>query len=350
MNPISRDPVRFPLGLLVERAELLADRVLGLTLVDPNHGPLPAWEPGAHIDVKLPSGVTRSYSLCGDPSQAEYHMAVLREEKGRGASHEIHERQLVGSVLPVSLPRNQYRLVGGAPHYLFIAGGIGITPLLPMIRQLTERKQSWDLHYLGRSRSAMSFVGELSDYERRGAGKFNLIARDERPRAILSDILVATSQGTAVYCCGPNRLLAEVETISASNSGLYTLHVERFGRPVLANNPAAASSVVSPASASAAGEADEPCDPNSSFRVELKSTGKTMEVGAGESILECARKVRTGLSFSCSDGYCGTCETRVIAGVPDHRDSVLTDEEKAESRSMMICVGRSRTKLLVLDL
>jgi ferredoxin-NADP reductase len=350
MSSISHDPVRFPLGLLVERAEFLADRVLGLTLVDPNRGPLPAWEPGAHIDVKLPSGATRSYSLCGDPSQAEYHVAVLHEEKGRGASREIHERQLVGSVLPVSLPRNQYRLVEKAPNYLFIAGGIGITPLLPMIRQLSERKRSWDLHYLGKSRSAMSFVGELSDYERRGPGKINLVARDERPRAILLDILAAAPQGTAVYCCGPNRLLDEVEAISASNGGLYTVHIERFGRPALTDDPAAATAVVSAVSVSAAGEADEPCDPNGAFRVELKSIGKIIEVGAGESILECARKIRTGLSFSCSDGYCGTCETRVVAGMPDHRDSVLTDEEKAENRSMMICVGRSRTKLLVLDL
>jgi ferredoxin-NADP reductase len=288
--------------------------------------------------------------LWGDPLQAEYCVAVLREEKGRGASHEIHERQLVGRVLSVSLPREQYRLVEEASHYIFIAGGIGITPLLPMIRRLTERKRSWDLHYLGRSRSAMSFVRELSDYERRRAGKLKLVARDESPRAILSDILIAAPQGTAVYCCGPNRLLAEVETISATHGGHYTLHVERFGRPALAGDPAAATAIRSPVSALAAEEAEEHCDPNGSFRVELKSTGKTIEVGAGESILECARKVRTGLSFSCSDGYCGTCETRVVAGVPDHRDSVLTDEEKAENRSMMICVGRSRTRLLILDL
>jgi ferredoxin-NADP reductase len=350
MNSASHDQIRFPLALRVERAEFLAHRVLGLVLADPNHGPLPAWEPGAHIDIKLPSGATRSYSLHGHPTRAEYHVAVLHEEKGRGGSREIHQRQLVGSVLPVSLPRNQYRLVEDAPHYLFIAGGIGITPLLPMIRQLNERKRSWDLHYLGRSRSAMSFVDELSDYQHRRAGKFNLVASDESPRAILSDILTAVPQGTAVYCCGPNRLLAEVESISASNGDRYTLHIERFGRPELADNPAAAASAGGPPSTSDTEAVVEPCDPDGPFRVELKSTGEILEVGADESILECARKLRTGLSFSCSDGYCGTCETRVVAGVPDHRDSVLTDQEKAESRSMMICVGRSRTKLLVLDL
>ena len=218
-----------------------------------------------------------------------------------------------------------------------------------MIRQLNERECSWDLRYLGRSRSAMSFVEELSDYHRRRAGNVSLVASDESPRAMLSDILAAVPPGTAVYCCGPNRLLAEVEKISAANGGRYSLHIERFGRPELTDNPAAISAA-SPTPISATEATHEPCDPDGSFRVQLKSSGEILEVAAGESILECARKVRTGLSFSCSDGYCGTCETRVVAGIPEHRDSVLTDEERAENRSMMICVGRSKTKLLVLDL
>lgn len=334
---------RHPLALRVQEASYLADQVLGLTFVDAAGGRLPAWTPGAHIDIVLPSGATRSYSLCGEPDAAAYRIAVLHEPDGRGASREIHERQLVGRVLPASLPRNQFELVP-AEHYVFIAGGIGITPLLPMMRAVAAEGRSWAMHYLGRSRARMGFLEPLAAFAERTGGHLDIVPRDERERLVMADILAAVPAGSAVYCCGPDGLIREVEELCAAVGHRLDLHVERFGRPVLA--PAVPDATPEPAEP----DARVPCDPDGPFQVELRQSGIVMEVGPGDSILGCARTVRTGLSFSCSDGYCGTCETPVLAGTPDHRDSVLTDEEKAENKTMMICVGRSRTRRLVLDL
>ena len=343
-SPTVEDDGRHPLALRVREAEYLADQVLGLTLVDPAGGALPAWTPGAHIDIVLPSGTARSYSLCGDPDAAAYRIAVLREPDGRGASREIHETQLVGRVLPASLPRNQFELVP-APHHAFIAGGIGITPLLPMIRAVAARGGSWALHYLGRSRARMSFLEPLAAFAERTGGRLDVVPRDERERVVMADILAAVPEGSAVYCCGPDGLIREVEELCAAVGHGLDLHVERFGRPVLA--PAAAD-VAAPETAGP--DAETPCDPDGPFQVELRQTGVVLDIGPGDSILGRARTARTGLSFSCSDGYCGTCETPVVAGTPDHRDTVLTDDEKADNKTMMICVGRSRTRRLVLDL
>lgn len=343
------EAVRHPLTLRVQEASFLAEHVLGLTLVDPAGGELPAWTPGAHIDLVLPSGMTRSYSLCGEPERAEYRIAVLHDPAGRGASREIHGVQLVGALLPASAPRNQFELVD-APHHVFIAGGIGITPLVPMVRRVVAGGGSWQMHYLGRSRDRMSFLAPLAALAAGSGGRLDVIARDERERAAMRDVLDAVPAGSAVYCCGPDGLIREVEELSAAFNGRFELHVERFGRPTLAE-PAAAGAGPDAAAGEAGGsDFDEPCDPEGPFTVELRQSGLTLEVGAGESILGCARKLRQGLTFSCSDGYCGTCETAVLAGTPDHRDTVLTDDERAENRTMMICVGRSRTRRLALDL
>ena len=331
MNPASAAGAddRHPLALRVQGAEYLADQVLGLTLVDPAGGGLPAWSPGAHIDLVLPSGITRSYSLCGEPEAAAYRIAVLHEPEGRGASREIHERQLVGRVLPASLPRNQFECMA---------------QLLPMIRAVAAQGSSWAMHYLGRSRARMSFLEPLAAFAERTGGHLDVVPRDERERVAMADILGAAPEGSAVYCCGPDSLIREVEELCAAAGHGLDLHVERFGRPVLA--PAGAAASPAPAEP----DAEAPCDPDGPFQVELRQTGVVLDVGPGDSILGCARKVRTGLSFSCSDGYCGTCETPVIAGTPDHRDTVLTDDEKADNKTMMICVGRARTRRLVLDL
>ncbi len=166
----------------------------------------------------------------------------------------------------------------------------------------------------------------------------------------MREVLDAVPPGSAVYCCGPDGLIREVEELSAARGDRYDLRIERFGRPVLPEAVAAAA-----APNVKTGEADgsgftTPCNPDGPFTVEFRQSGLVLEVGAGESILGCARKLRQGLTFSCSDGYCGTCETAVLAGTPDHRDTVLTDEERDENRTMMICVGRSRTRRLALDL
>ena len=339
--------IRYPLKLRVKQVSYIAEDVLGLTLVEPSGAALPAWTPGAHIDIVLPPGVTRSYSLCGVPGREEYRIAVLHEPNGRGASRDIHERQLVGKVLATSLPRNEFELVN-APHYIFIAGGIGITPLLPMIAE-TSGKTTWELYYLGRTRGRMGFLDDLAAYAESSGGSLNVVARDERERAAIGNILAKSRADSAVYCCGPESLIREVEEVCRPLASRLSLHIERFGRPSL---PASPNDVSPPSGLDNQDDADtsNPCDPDGPFQVELRQSGVVLDVAADESILDCARKVRSGLSFSCSDGYCGTCETSVIAGKPDHRDTVLTDGEKADSRSMMICVGRSRTRRLVLDL
>ena len=343
------EAVRHPLTLRVQEASFLAEHVLGLTLVDPAGAELPAWTPGAHIDLVLPSGMTRSYSLCGEPGRAEYRIAVLNEPAGRGASREIHDVQLVGMLLPTSVPRNQFELVEAA-HYVFIAGGIGVTPLVPMVSRVAAEGRSWEMHYLGRSRSRMSFLAPLTDLAARSGGRLDVIARDERERVAMRELLEAAPTGSAVFCCGPDALIREVEDLSAALGSRLELHVERFGRPTLPEPGSAEQSPAGDPVATGGSDFTMPCDPDASFTVEMRKSGFVIEVGAGESILGCARKLRQGLTFSCSDGYCGTCETAVLAGTPDHRDTVLSDDERSENKTMMICVGRSRTRRLALDL
>ena len=336
---------RFALSLRVKAARRLADGIVGLDLVDAASGELPPWTPGAHIDLVLPSGAIRSYSLCGDTKDGgAYRIAVLDDPHGRGASREIHSPDLVGRILPASPPRNHFELVD-ARHLVFIAGGIGITPIAAMARDVTARGGSWEMHYLGRSRSSMAFLDDMSALAASSGNRFNVVARDESGRVSIRDLLAAVPPGSILYCCGPERLIRDVEELTVA-SGQFELHVERFGR---------ASVVELKPGLKRDHEADDSdffdrCDTSGSFTVELRQTGHVLQVNAGQSILECARKVRTGLSFSCSDGYCGTCETAVIAGLPDHRDTVLSEEERAEGRTMMICVSRSLSRRLALDL
>jgi ferredoxin-NADP reductase len=344
----------------VVAATYLADGVLGLTLASAAGDELPAWEPGAHVDLRLPSGKTRSYSLYGNPSdRARYDVAVLREDLGRGASVEIHEQQLVGRTLTMIGPRNLFPLID-APEYVFVAGGIGLTPLLPMIRELAAGRTPWTVYYLGRSLRTMALVDELASCAKQsgGLGTIELVARDESERLDLGAALAGVARGTAIYCCGPDRLMAAVEdtvaALAATPGYEAAVYLERFGRPVLtpAHEVAEVRDIAETGATDTAaiGIDTAECDPDGPFEVELSATGTTLTVGAGESILERVREVRSGLTFSCSDGYCGTCETRVLAGRPDHRDDVLTDDEKEESETMMICVGRSKTPRLVLDL
>ncbi|WP_201742062.1 PDR/VanB family oxidoreductase [Mangrovicoccus ximenensis] len=332
------------LRLRVKSCTELAEGVLGLRLESPDGSSLAPWTPGAHLDITLPSGLTRSYSLCGNPSDLKgYEIAVLREDAGRGASREIHATQLVGRELAAIAPRNQFALADASEH-VFIAGGIGITPLLPMIRVLAEAGRPWMLHYCGRRLTGMPFVETLRELEASGTGSVSVYAADCDARLALEDMLGTTSPGAAVYCCGPERLLQAAEKAALASGRAF--HMERFGRPDLAK-PAEPPVQLSPQEQQGT---DEEIDPDAPFEVEMARTGVTFEVGPGQSILGEARKHRQGLSFNCSDGYCGTCETAVLAGRPDHRDTVLSDEEKAEGATMMICVGRSCSRKLVLDL
>ncbi|WP_328945472.1 PDR/VanB family oxidoreductase [Streptomyces sp. NBC_00250] len=292
-----------------------AEGVRGLVLADPTGAALAPWEPGAHLEVTLPSGAVRHYSLCGDPAdRSTYRLGVLREPDGRGGSEEIHTSVGEGTVLAVRGPFNRFPLVSAA-RYLFIAGGIGITPLLPMVRSLPPG--SWSLLYGGRSLAAMAYREELS-----ALPGVTLVPQDTAGLPDLDAVLAGIPAETAVYCCGPEGLLRAVEERWPGS-----LHTERFR--------------AAPARDSGGGDG---------FEVELRRSGRTVRVAPGRTLLDAVREVVPGVAYSCEEGVCGTCETKVIAGTPEHHDSVLGEDERASGTTMMICVGRSRGDRLVLDL
>ncbi|AII10566.1 PDR/VanB family oxidoreductase [Rhodococcus opacus] len=317
--------------LLVRQQRLESDGVLSLTLERPDGAALAEWEPGAHIDIVLPSGTVRQYSLCGDPTdKAAYRIAVLKEDEGRGGSKEIHDSVRVGDLLAVCGPRNHFALEP-APHYLLIAGGIGVTPILPMARQLSRENASWSALYGGRSRATMAFVEELC-----GLGEVNVSPSDESGNLDLAAALAEAPAGTAVYCCGPEGLLQAVKSVCGPVLGDEAIHFERFGAPVVGADPAAAAET---------SDGQSPTE----FDVELRRTGCTLKVPADRTLLEVVLEANPDILYSCEDGFCGSCETRVLDGVPEHHDSILSQADREKGETVMICVGRSRTPTLVLD-
>ncbi|MFD8484234.1 PDR/VanB family oxidoreductase [Streptomyces sp. NPDC059712] len=282
--------------------------------------PLPAWEPGAHVDVVLGPGLERQYSLCGDPAdRTRWRIAVLRETDGRGGSAHVHEEVRTGDKLRVRGPRNNFRLEP-APRYRFVAGGIGITPILPMLAAAEEAGADWSLLYGGRTRAGLAFTRELGRY----GDRVTIVPEDESGLLDLAPVLDDLPPDTLVYCCGPGPLLDAVEARCPAGR----LRLERF-RPKEA-------AVVAPAEAE--------------FEVVLARSGRTVAVPPGVSVLDAVREAGVEVLYSCTEGTCGTCETEVVEGEPDHRDSVLTEEERAAGETMLVCVSRCRGRRLVLDL
>ncbi|OHV32791.1 MULTISPECIES: PDR/VanB family oxidoreductase [Pseudofrankia] len=303
-----------------------ADVVL-LRLVDPAGAPLAEWSAGAHVDVVLPSGLVRQYSLCGLPDDRDgYTIAVRREAQGRGGSREIHDSVGIGSRLTVSAPRNTFALVPAA-RYVLVAGGIGITPILAMCRALHRAGAPWTLYYGGRSRRAMAFVDELRALD---PSRVHVVPEDEAGPLDLAGIARGLRPGTEIYCCGPEGLLTALEGAVATHLPGGRVHTERFsaGRPV------------------------EPAhvDDETSFDVELRRSRITVTVPPGRTVLDVVAEVVPTVVSSCEEGFCGTCETRVLDGVPLHRDVILSDEERDRGDRMYICVSRARSPRLVLDL
>ncbi|MCX4704919.1 PDR/VanB family oxidoreductase [Streptomyces sp. NBC_01373] len=304
--------------LVVDRREFAADGVLALTLRHPLGERLPDWEPGAHIDVVLGPDLERQYSLCGDPGDRDaWRIAVLREPDGRGGSAHVHGQLGQGDKVRVRGPRNHFAL-RTAPRYRFVAGGIGITPILPMLAAAEAAGAEWTLLYGGRNRESMAFTEELGRY----GDRVTIAPQDETGLLDLGSVLNDVPEGTLVYCCGPGPLLDAVEARSPAG----VLHVERFQ-----------------AKEQVTGE-------NTEFEVELAQSGRTLTVPKDVSVLDAVRSAGVEVLFSCTEGTCGTCETDVLEGAPDHRDSVLTDEEREAGETMLICVSRCRGKRLVLDL
>lgn len=292
-----------------------AEGVLCVEL-EPLAGALPAWTPGAHIDLILPSAPVRQYSLCGDPSAPRYRIAVLRETESRGGSRAVHERLRPGDEVVLREPKNHF-VLEPAPEYLFIAGGIGITPLLPMVREVAASGARWRLLYLGGSRSRMPFRDELAEID---AERITIFSSDEGSRADLT-AEVAASPGALVYACGPERMLtALTETVPSEH-----LRVEYFAAP------------------------EVEYEPGGPFRIRLDRSGLELDVLPEESILDVLRGAGVDVLTDCEEGICGSCETRVVEGEVEHRDFVLTAQEKARSDCLMVCVSRASCPLLVLD-
>jgi ferredoxin-NADP reductase len=299
----------------------LADGVVALELAAASGALLPSWTPGAHVDLVLEPGVERQFSLCGDPADASrWRVAVLREDVGRGGSAYVHDKLEVGDDVEVGGPRNHFELVEAA-EYLFIAGGIGITPLLPMLRAAEAAGTPWRLVYGGRRAASMAFLDELPHDER-----VVLWPQDERGLIDLEALLAEPRPGCEVYCCGPEPLLQAVEALMVSWPP-HALHVERF----------------SPKAHVLEG-------PATGFVVRLDYSDLEVTVGPEQSIVDAVEAAGIEVVTSCREGTCGTCETSVLDGVPDHRDSILTDEEHAANETMMICCSRSLSPVLVLDL
>ncbi|MFJ9390007.1 PDR/VanB family oxidoreductase [Nocardioides sp. NPDC101246] len=311
------------LELLVKQMTLEADGVLSLRLVHPDGDELPEWTPGAHVDLTLKGSLVRQYSLCGDPAdRSGYRVAVLREQAALGGSEYVHEGLRPGHRLRVVGPRNNFDFLP-AKRYVFVAGGIGITPLLAMLTEAERQGTDWELWYGGRREDSMAFLDELAAYKDR----VRVIPEETHGRLDLATALPTPDPGTLVYCCGPEGLLAAVEE-HAAGWPEGTLQVERFKAKQIDVDP----------------DGEQP------ISVDCRRSGRVVQVPADVPVIDALEGAGITVSSSCRDGICGTCETKVLAGTPDHRDSLLSDTEQAAGTTMMICVSRARTPELALDI
>ncbi|MDJ0395039.1 PDR/VanB family oxidoreductase [Rhodococcus sp. G-MC3] len=308
--------------LRVQQKSYEADGVTSVTLVDPTGAPLPTWEPGAHVALRLPGGLVREYSLCSDPRDtSQWTVAVLRAEQSRGGSAHVHDKLSVGASIEVDGPRNAFALDEDATKHVLIAGGVGITPIVAMMRKLSSTGHDWTMLYAGRSRTSMAFVDEVA------ATETATIHADDEQGGLpdLSALLGGLGAGAVVYCCGPAPLLDAVAAAIPPGAALRT---ERFAAP----------------------EAIVPEGGDTAFDVVLDRSGERVAVGSGQSVLDALLDAGLDLPSSCTEGICGTCEVGVIKGDVDHRDFLLGESEHAANKTMFPCVSRCRSAELVLDL
>jgi ferredoxin-NADP reductase len=299
----------------------LAVDILAFDLTAADGRALAPFTAGSHVDVYTPSGNVRQYSLCGDPSESDrYTIAIKNELPGRGGSTSMHANVEVGAVLGIAGPRNHFPLVEYAARSVFVAGGIGITPIYAMIQTLIANDGEWTLHYCARSESHAAFHAELFErYPGRVKRYFSELPLLD-PHALLRDI----SADTHLYCCGPAGLMTAVLEAGTPET-ISRLHFEWFSAPASTHAN------------------------NQTFEVQLASTGAVLEIPPEKSILHVLRERGIEVPCSCEEGVCGTCETRVVSGDIEHRDALLSALERKANRSMMVCVSRARGRV-VLDL
>lgn len=308
--------------LRVQQKTWEADGITSVTFVDPSGAELPPWEPGAHIALHLPGGLTREYSLCSDPRDpSHWTVAVLRTEQSRGGSMHVHDRLSVGAEIEVAGPRNAFGVDDDATEHVLVAGGVGITPIVAMMRHLDQAGHPWKMLYAGRSRKSMAFVDEVSAH-----GTATIHADDEVGGLPDLDAVIGDAgSGAVVYCCGPAPLLDAVEKVVPEGA---TLRTERFAAPVVA----------------------APSGDDTAFDVILDQSGRRIPVGCDVSVLDALLDAGVDVPSSCTEGICGTCEVAVVKGDVDHRDFLLSDAEHEQNTTMFPCVSRCRSAELVLDL
>ncbi|MEU1981943.1 PDR/VanB family oxidoreductase [Nocardia sp. NPDC019395] len=317
------DDRRIPVVVTGRRVEASDEDVVSLRFQAPDRRELPRWRPGAHLDVELPSGALRQYSLCGDPADTRsYRIAVRRIPDGAG-SNEVHRALPVGSALVVRGPRNAFPFA--APGYgsraarvRFVAGGIGITPILPMLRLAESLGIDWTMVYCGRARDTLPFLDEMSRF----GDRVTVRTDDEHGLPTAAELLSGVVPGTAVYCCGPAPMVTSVAALVREIPEVE-LHSERFSAPPIVDGVP--------------------------FEIELGAGGQVIAVPADRSALDVLLRHRPDQPYSCRQGFCRTCKVRVLAGVPDHRDGALTDTER-DRGDLLVCVSRCAGGRLVLDL
>jgi len=320
------EPERTHTLTVADRRVVAQDRdVVALTLAAADGSALPRWFPGAHIDIHLPSGRVRQFSLNGDPATRDsYRIAVRRIPDGGGGSTEVHDDLAVGATVTTSGPRNAFPLSMpgyGSPtqSFRFIAGGIGITPILPMLRQAQGLGVDWTMVYVGRSADSLPFVDEVTRY----GDRVEIRTDDVHGLPAADDLLGDCPDATAVYACGPPPMLTAIRTRLAGRDNVE-LHFERFAAP--------------------------PVVDGKPFSVCVASTGEVVEVNADETLLSALRRSGVAAPYSCQQGFCGTCRTRVLGGTVDHRDTLLTDPER-DAGTMLVCISRApEGERLTLDL
>ncbi|WP_329443974.1 PDR/VanB family oxidoreductase [Streptomyces canus] len=309
--PATEMPVTRELMVAAKHQE--AEDVVSLRLAAPDGSILPPWQPGAHIELHLPSGRKRQYSLCGDPADRYgYRIAVRRIADGGGGSAEVHDTVGDGTRVAVTGPRNAFPFAAEA-SILLIAGGIGITPILPMAREASRRGLDWRLVHTGRSRGSMPFAAELAELAAAAPGRVSIRPDDESGVPEAADLLSLSPAASAVYCCGPAPMIDGVRRAFAG-SRASALHFERF--------------------------APAPITDGRSFEVQLGGTGRVLPVPYDRSALDVLHEALPDLPFSCRQGFCGTCRVRVTQGRVDHRDRRLTATERAAG-AMLPCVSRA---------
>ncbi|MFF0905391.1 UNVERIFIED_CONTAM: PDR/VanB family oxidoreductase [Kocuria sp. CPCC 205316] len=324
-SPVVSSTHRTATALVVVAKEAIAEGALALILGAPDGGRLPDWSPGAHIDLHLGEGRIRQYSLCGDRwDPTTYRIGVKLDPAGGGGSRYIHEQLQVGDVIPFGGPRNTFRMHPAA-SYLFLGAGIGITPMLPMINQAVRLGLPWRCVALARTRATMPFLDELFSF----GENVEFLETSVTGRCDLRETIGALDGTTGVYACGPERFLSSLQQLEPELNLLAGgLRVEHF----------------------TAGSDAGPSGGTSSFELELARSGRVLQVAPDQSILDVLRAEGRTVLASCEKGLCGTCDTDVVAGAPDHRDSVLAPHEREAGDCMMVCVSRSLTPRLTIDL